>query len=130
MNGSPNWHAASWPVPPADWFRSRSAARSRLCAAWVCDDAGEDDLAIACREGAAACWERLKPFEDDEQGLSWGAVFVDTLRRARQFGRAASECESLLALDGATGIVRQVLEFQRRLIAAEDSRAHTIAECT
>jgi hypothetical protein len=106
------------------------AAHSCLCAAWACDDAGLDALAVECRLGAAIGLEQLKPFEDSDSGLTPGAILVDVLRRAGRFQQAASECEFLLANRSATGVLKQVLEFQRRLIVASDRAIHTVAEAT
>jgi hypothetical protein len=57
-------------------------------------------------------------------------VLVDVLRRAGEFDRAVAECDALLACRQATGILRQVLEYQRRLAAGGDATAHRVEECT
>jgi hypothetical protein len=107
-----------------------NAAHARLRAAWVCDDSRQADLAVQCRRLAAECFTALKPFEDSEQGITQGAVLVDVLRRAGEFDAAVAECDALLACRQATGILRQVLEYQRRLAADHDATAHRVEECT
>jgi hypothetical protein len=105
------------------------AAHARLRAAWICDDSRQAELATECRQLAAECFSALKPFEDSEEGITQGAVQVDVLRRAGEFERAALECDALLACRQAAGILRQVLEYQRRLVIQRDSTTHSIEEC-
>jgi hypothetical protein len=102
---------------------------ARLHAAWVCDDADLDDLAAGCRTAAAECFERLGPSADNEEGVVRGAVLVDVLRRARQFERAARQCDALLALASAKEVVRSVLLYQKELIARQDTAGHRVADC-
>jgi hypothetical protein len=109
---------------------SAIAAQARLSAAWICDDAGQADLAKECRERAAECLSKLRPYEDSERGITQGAVFVDVLRRAGQLQRAAAECNALLALPQAEGVLRQVLEFENRLVGEGDTASHRVDECT
>jgi hypothetical protein len=58
-----------------------------------------------------------------------GAVLIDVLRRAGQLRRAAEECDALLALGSAQGIVRNVLLYQKELIGREDTAGHRVEEC-
>jgi hypothetical protein len=104
------------------------AGHSRLRAAWVCDDAHNAEAATECRTAAAADMAQTKPFPDDQQGATRGAILVDVLRRAGQFEEADAECQELLGRTSAQGIIRQVLEAQRRLIAQKDTAGHTVAE--
>jgi len=106
------------------------AAHARLRAAWVCDDSRQTELASQCRRLAAECFTALKPFEDSQQGITHGAVLVDVLRRSGEFERAAVECDVLLAFRQAAGILRQVLEYQRRLVSDRDAIVHKVEECT
>lgn len=108
---------------------AESAALSRLHAAWVCDDAEAADRALECRNMAAAGLSALKPFDADEEGLSRWAVLVDVLRRAGRFGDARAECEALLKQPRLEGIIRDVIQYQQRLIAAGDTAAHLVEEC-
>lgn len=64
-------------------------------------------------------------YEDDERC----SVLVDVLQRSSQFTEAATECDSLLAAENATGLLRKVLEFQHQLIARTDRDAHLISDC-
>lgn len=106
----------------------RAAGHAYLCAAWVCDDAREPALARECRGAAADSFARQKPFEDNPDGVTAGAVVVDVLRRAARFELAAVVCDTLLAFDAATGVLRQVLEYQAARIMAGDDQVHTVAE--
>lgn len=105
-----------------------NAARSRLHAAWVCDDERLAEQARECRKGAIECWMALWPFEIDESGATEGAVLVDALRRSEQFERAKEVCQTLLRSDSVEGTVRQVLEYQLGLIDNQDAQAHTIGD--
>lgn len=104
------------------------AARAYLCAAWACDDAGLGEQAVECCLAAADAFGRLRPFPDTKGGVSQGAVLVDVLRRAARFEEAASECRSLLARRSLREPLRQIAEYQQRLIAARDPSVHTAGE--
>ena len=99
------------------------AGRSRLRAAWVCDDAGEGSLAAECRRRAAAAMGEAPP---DENAGPRAAVRVDALRRAGDAEGAAAACEAALELPEATGFLRDVLVFQRGLIERGDTAAYTL----
>lgn len=113
-----------------DSLEPLTAAHARLNAAWVCDDTRQTEQASECRSRAAEILLARKPFEDNEQGITQGAILVDILRRAGQLDLARGECDSLLACENAVDVLRQVLEFQRRLIDAGDTAAHRVEECT
>ena len=109
-------------LDPAD------AAEQYLYAAWVCDDWQIEGAATLCRLAAVPYFDRFRPFEG-EKGISRGAILVDILRRAGSFERAAQECQSLLDNNPQMHeFVRQVLEFEQKLIAAEDRNVHTLEE--
>jgi hypothetical protein len=55
------------------------------------------------------------------------AILVDVLRRAGRFDRAAAVCDAALGDPDAEDILRRVMEYQRRLIAAGDDRVHSVA---
>jgi hypothetical protein len=104
------------------------AGHSLLHAAWSCDDANRQELATECRMKAADAFSGLKPFANTEAGVTQGALLVDVLRRAREFAQASQECTELLEQSSAQGILRQVLAYQSRLIAAKDAATHTVEE--
>lgn len=112
-----------------DGRQPKMAAYARLHAAWICDDAGRNDEAADCRRRAAACWEPLRPFPVGEHGFTDGLVLLDVLRRCGASREAAALADELATRPDASGIPRRVLEFQRRLLAAGDRTAHTVAEC-
>jgi hypothetical protein len=97
------------------------AAEATLQAAWVADDARKPELASAWRLEAVALF-RQGPTPDLEQRVR----IVDILRRAGDFAGAAAQA-SELERGSLPGPIDQVVAFERRLIAAEDVRAYTIA---
>jgi hypothetical protein len=99
-----------------------------LCAAWVCDDAGRVEQAAESRKLAADWLRRCKPFADKKADVATGAILVDVLRRCGRFTEASSECAALLVLPGVTGVLRQVLQFQERLIGKADQSAHQVSD--
>lgn len=111
-----------------DHSADQAAGLARLHAAWVCDDAGLGPQAIRCRSEAAQTLLRTKPFEDSSEAIARGTIVVDVLRRARLFDQAEKERVDLLALDSASGIVRDVLEFEGELIRQQDDVRYTVAD--
>jgi hypothetical protein len=99
-----------------------------LRAAWVCDDHRQKRPAIECRNIAADRMATQRPFPDTEQGVTSGAVLVDVLRRAERFEEAAAECDSLLGFEATKELLRSVLEYQARLIAARDTACRTVSD--
>lgn len=104
------------------------AGFAMLRAAWVCDDRRKPEAAAECRNRAADCMAAQRPFPDSENGITAGAVLVDVLRRAGRFEEAAAECDSLLEFEATKDVLRKVLEYQARLIAARDTGGHTVSE--
>lgn len=107
-------------------FSILDAANSYRHAAWVCDDAGLTNQAVDCRLQACAAYEKLRPLDTSESGVTQGVILVDLLRRCGEFVLAASECRSLLGSRLLVGELRDVLEFQLNLIEAADIEAHRL----
>lgn len=88
-----------------------------LSAAWVCDDAIRDDLAIPCRLRTAqlirAFLERATPEEDTG---TVRLVLMDVLRRAGSFAEAREEGNALAARSNLHEREFGVLRFQLLLI--------------
>lgn len=97
------------------------AAEATLHAAWVADDARKPDLARSWRLDAVALF-RQGPRPDLEQRVR----IIDILRRAGDFGGAAAQAGELERA-GLPDPVDRVVAFERRLIAAGDVRAYTVA---
>lgn len=97
------------------------AAEATLQAAWVADDARKPDLARAWRLDAVALFRQGPP-----PPLEQRVRIVDILRRAGDFGGAAAQAGELERA-GLPDPVDRVLAFERRLIAAGDVRAYTVA---
>jgi hypothetical protein len=106
-----------------------SAGQAFLHVAWVCDDAGRTDQSAECRRWAVEWFRRCKPFSHSDEGLARGAVLVDVLRRCGQFEEASAECAELLAVPGVTGVLREVLQFQQRLIGGADLSVYLVSDC-
>lgn len=107
----------------------RLASHSQLCAAWICDDARYTIPARECRLLAATSMARLQPFENSEEGITVGAVYVDILRRAGEFPQAAQEVQILTRLSHCRGALREVLDFQEQLIKKQTTAAYKISDC-
>lgn len=104
------------------------AGYARLRAAWDCDDARLAESATACRNAAAECFMRLKPFEDNEPGAATALVLIDVLRRAGNFEQAAGECGELWPSQNVAEVMRDVLKYQRVLITQRDDAAYRIED--
>jgi len=112
-----------------------SAARSTLCAAWVCDDAGDERVARECRELAV---ERLRTALGAEGGhwpqaiasrFTMKATLLDVLRRLRRFDEASQLAAEIMP-DAASKRSQQLLWYQQQRIAAKDSERHTEDDAT
>jgi hypothetical protein len=98
-----------------------AAAEATLQAAWVADDTRKSDLAREWRLTAVALF-RQGPLPDLEQQVR----IVDILRRAGDFGGAAAQANAL-ERGRLPEPVDRVVAFERRLIAAGDVRAYSVA---
>lgn len=106
------------------------AANARLHAAWVCDDAELDSLASECRTKAIAAMAHRLPFSNSEEGISEGIVYVDMLRRTRQFQDAIRMIDELLSCSEAKDVIEQVLQYERDLCQQENTDCKTVADAT
>ena len=97
------------------------AAEATLHAAWVADDWRKPDLARAWRLDAVALFRQGPP-----PPLEQRVRIVDILRRAGDFVGAAAQAGEL-ERSSLPEPVDRVVAFERRLIAAGDVRAYTVA---
>jgi len=109
----------------------RAATWAFMCAAWVCDDAGLSEQAVACRRKAAdmlkAAEARGEQHAAGAQGGADAAILVDLLRRSGRPDEARqviAERRSGISED----IVQRVLDFQSVLLDRNDAAGHTVAE--
>lgn len=105
------------------------AGWARLHAAWVCDDAGNQPAAGACRLQAAELWQRVLAAGARllaDIGTDY-ALLADLLRRAGQFEAAEAVCERGLAQDPEQP-VHAILKFQRVLSTRRDTARYTVAQ--
>ena len=99
-------------------------------AAWVCDDAGSDISARACRKKAVVLLQKAR-----EKGQSFAAadggseaLITDLLRRSGLFIKALKICNEGLRNHRTDAIFLDLLRFQKTLILKKDTACHTVAE--
>lgn len=106
------------------------AGWSSLHAAWVCDDAGFDDMAARCRLRALELWQKGKAagqqFSDDL--VSEFALVTDVYRRTAQFEHATVACAEGLDIEDVPPAVEAMLRRQTVLIQNRDLAAHSMSE--
>jgi hypothetical protein len=104
----------------------------RMMAAYLCDDAGMEADARACRQSALTTLDEVlgKGYLVAHDRIDQLIVVADLCRRTGQFDKAAEPSAVLLAeLAADPGDWRlPVAEFQAALIAGEDDQAHTYGE--
>jgi hypothetical protein len=105
----------------------RSAAHSKLCAAWDCDDAELPDMASECRRGAIALLEDADELDDPSQAVLESAIVIDMLRRIGDFSLASERCEQLVSVTTDENLLA-ILGFQKDLISAKDTACHSVEE--
>ncbi len=98
-----------------------AAAEATLQAAWVGDDMRRPELAREWRLTAVALFRQGPPPDLEQQ-----VRIVDILRRAGDFSGAAAQA-SALERSTLPEPVDRVVAFERRLIAAGDVRAYSVA---
>lgn len=106
------------------------AGWTALQAAWVCDDAGDDNAASRCRSRAIELWQRGKQagqlFSDDM--ATEFALVTDVYRRLGEFENATITCAEGLDLEDIQPAVETMLRKQMTLIHARDRAAHSMRE--
>ena len=106
------------------------AGWAALQAAWVCDDAGDDDAASRCRTRAIELWQRGKQsgqlFSNDM--ATEFALVTDVYRRLGDFERATVACAEGLDLEDIPPSVETMLRRQLTLIQSRDRAAHSMRE--
>ena len=98
--------------------------------AWVCDDEGCSDRAVAYRSQAANLLLSMQPPEFDEHVESLATALVDVLRRALRFSEAKELAETLLSLqtESANETIGVILRYQCRLCESKDAACYTVAD--
>jgi hypothetical protein len=106
-----------------------AAGWASLRAAWACDDAHNDPAARFCRVRAASNFERASQLGQHfvEPPVAGGLLLTDVLRRAGEFERARERC-SFTAEQTTEPFILSLLDFERRLIAEQNTDAHTVSE--
>jgi hypothetical protein len=109
----------------------RVATQSRIHAAWVCDDSGDNALASECRILAVRDMESTMPFDNTDDGLWDGVIYTDLLRRTQRFDDAIAAVNALLTYSEANEMIRQMLQYERQLCKERivECRSMVDAEC-
>ena len=109
---------------------SREVVSALLCAAWVCDDAGDAPAAVRCRARAASVLEALRAaggsYADNEPSAD-DSLLADLYRRAGRFEEAGAAARAGLRR-ASTAFSHELLELQLRLVSARDTAAHDCDE--
>jgi len=99
--------------------RPGDRAGAMLQAAWVADDAGDEEAAVHYRKEAAACW-------GEPDGAENALHLIDVLRRAGLLA-AADECAALIGEGAPDERDMLILAFQRARIAEGDTGRHLMS---
>lgn len=98
-----------------------TAFEAFLRAAWVFDDAGDDESAVKCRG------RLIKMCVGISSGTSYDAlVITDIYRRAGRFSELPEDISKGSYPDSLTNII---MEFQKKLAAKGDRKAYTLEQC-
>ena len=106
-----------------------AAGWRRLHAAWACDDAGQADEARAQRLAALDCFERARAAGQRILHSVIGGdevVLADLARRAGEFAQAEAYVATGLAQAEVPAQINGLLQLQRKLAVARDTRRHTV----
>ena len=101
-----------------------SAMRHALETAWLCDDSGETDNAIRCRNLAADCLQFLRQVSPDDETLM--VQQLDILRRAGRFEEALAAYEQL-DLENLSELIRKLAAFEAKKAQQHDMSCYTVA---
>lgn len=106
------------------------AAWQSIFAAWCCDDAGQEQNALFCRNQALDLISRATRKEWLDRRVQLDSVTrVDLLRRARRFPEALNELHRFQEID--PDVFRQrVLMFEKTLIQNQDSASYSTDAAT
>lgn len=90
-------------------------------AAWACDDASVEGLAMLCREKAVEIIENHCPPTTEEEFC----VYADTLRRC---GRFSKVIEILTDFPAEDLLIKQIMAFQVKLSHKKDMGVYTVED--
>jgi hypothetical protein len=114
---------------------TQAAASSALHAAWVCDDAKHEELAVECRNRAitlflqVAADKAMNKGSDSEPGSHGNAsdlLLTDLFRRTSRFDEGRVRCQPVLQSTDKT--MQAVARFQLALMEKGDTAAYSIAQ--
>lgn len=106
------------------------AGTAFLRAAWVCDDAGNVELANSFRNRTADTLRRLQPFEDSLEQATVGTMLIDVLRRAERFEEATKLANQMLKFKAVkrSEAMLAVVKYQICLCESQSAACHQIEE--
>ena len=96
-----------------------------LQAAWVCDDVGDEENAIHCRNCALTELEKLLAEQDDQEELL--AIRADILRRTGQFDRLQAEYSDR---EFQNEVIGQIIAFQLLKAQQKDTDCYRVEDAT
>jgi hypothetical protein len=101
------------------------AAWQSIFAAWCCDDDGQEQNALFCRNQALDLISRATRKEWLDQRVQFDSIVrVDLLRRARRFSEALSEIQKFQEIE--TDLFRHhVFMFEKTLVQNQDSASYS-----
>ena len=95
------------------------AYHAALCAAWACDDMGDEKNAMLCRRLALTYLEKL-PLQDLDSDFTY--IRMDLLRRSGRFQQLIDEYDPAAFTDEH---MRKTAAFQVEKARAQDDRCYT-----
>ena len=109
------------------YSRAKLYAEAGLCflrAAWVFDDALQNQFAIRARQNAVECLIR---HDNSDENMNINMAIVDIYRRIRNFEAAKNYATQLLER-GVDEEISQVLRYELILIKSKNTACHSIGE--
>ena len=98
-------------------------------AAWICDDENNLESSVRCRKQAITLIEKANDQEQkiaDQAGVS-EAITIDLMRRSGMYQEALKLSAAAKVLE-IEEVIKQVIQYEEKLIAKKDIASHTISE--
>lgn len=103
-------------------------------AAWSCDDSGDEENAVLCRQAALEQLDLLiaadkedKECGDEDPAETYRLIRMDLLRRTNQFARVIDEYAQV---EFSSELLNRVKAFQIERAKQNDPRCYTVDDCT
>jgi hypothetical protein len=111
-----------------------SAFFNALHAAWICDDKGNNEAAISCRNKAVSTsLSRIIPGKDiiDDEEKSQNLIIIDLLRRTGRFRDALDYIDSFREKNNYeqyNDFQKKIISLQKSLVEVKDDKIHKMSE--